>query len=112
MTQTEKLQMVEGGVTPNQTYGYTVPRGAGGWVAGNARLNIPALYFADGSVGVGNAVDPATALPTMLGAGCPGSIVRAESNYMASGAKVQYFDGSNASSAAAWLHPRRWRLSL
>ena len=32
MTQAEKLQMVQGGVTSNLTYGYTVPRGAAGWV--------------------------------------------------------------------------------
>ncbi len=66
MTQAEKLQMVQGGVTSNLTYGYTVPRGAGGWVPGNARLNIPALYLADGSVGVGNGVGPATALPSSI----------------------------------------------
>jgi beta-glucosidase len=66
MTQAEKLQMVQGGVTTNQTYGYTVPRGAGGWVPGITRLNIPTLYLADGSVGVGNSVGPATALPSSI----------------------------------------------
>jgi beta-glucosidase len=66
MTQAEKLQMVQGGVTSNLTYGYTVPRGAGGWVPGIARLNIPALYLADGSVGLGNGVGPATALPSSI----------------------------------------------
>jgi beta-glucosidase len=66
MTQAEKLQMVQGGVTTNNTYGYTVPRGAAGWVPGNTRLAIPELYLADGSVGVGNGVGPATALPSSL----------------------------------------------
>jgi beta-glucosidase len=66
MTQAEKLQMVEGGVTTNNTYGYTVPRGAGGWVPGIPRLNIPDLYFADGSVGVNFGVGPATALPSSI----------------------------------------------
>lgn len=66
MTQAEKLQMVQGGVASNLTYGYTVPRGAAGWVPGNSRLNIPTLYLADGSVGVGNGVGPATALPSSI----------------------------------------------
>jgi len=66
MTQAEKLQLVQGGVTTNNTYGYTVPRGAAGWVPGNTRLAIPELYLADGSVGVGNGVGPATALPSSL----------------------------------------------
>ncbi len=63
MTQAEKLQLVQGGETSANT---TVPRGAAGWVPGIARLGIPALYLADGSVGVGNGVGPATALPSSL----------------------------------------------
>jgi len=66
MTQAEKLQLVQGGVTTNNTYGYTVPRGAAGWVPGIVRLGVPELYLADGSVGVGNGVGPATALPSSL----------------------------------------------
>jgi beta-glucosidase len=66
MTQGEKLQMVQGGVTSNQTYGYTVPRGAGGWMPAISRLNIPALYFADGSTGACIAGGPATALPSSI----------------------------------------------
>ncbi|HKD59149.1 MAG TPA: glycoside hydrolase family 3 C-terminal domain-containing protein [Terracidiphilus sp.] len=67
MTQAEKLQLVQGGVTvPDGNYNYTVPRGAGGWVPGNTRLNIPALYLADGSVGAGNAIGQATALPSSM----------------------------------------------
>ena len=67
MTQAEKLQMVQGGVTSNLTYGYTVPRGAGGWVPNISRLGIPALYLADGSAGAAlNATEPATALPSSI----------------------------------------------
>jgi len=66
MTQADKLQLVQGGVTTNLTYGYTVPRGAGGWVPANTRLGIPALYFGDGSVGVGNSIGLATALPSSI----------------------------------------------
>jgi beta-glucosidase len=67
MTQAEKLAMVMGGVTvPDGVYNYSVPRGAGGWVPGNTRLNIPALYLADGSAGASLAGLPATALPSSL----------------------------------------------
>ena len=66
MTQAEKLLIVQGGVTTNNTGGYTVPRGAAGWVPGIPRLAIPELYLADGSVGVGNGVGQATALPSSL----------------------------------------------
>src|SRR5579863_5878622 len=66
MTQAEKLQMVMGGVTTNLTYGYTVPRGAGGWVPGIPRLGIPTLYLSDGSVGAAYGVGQATVLPSAI----------------------------------------------
>ncbi|MGA2218167.1 MAG: glycoside hydrolase family 3 C-terminal domain-containing protein [Terracidiphilus sp.] len=66
MTQADELQLVQGGVTTNLTYGYTVPRGAAGYVPGIQTLGIPELYLADGSVGVGNGVGPATALPSSI----------------------------------------------
>jgi beta-glucosidase len=66
MTQSDKLQMVMGGVTSNLTYGYTVPQGAGGWVPGIPRLGIPALYISDGSVGVSADAGQATALPSAI----------------------------------------------
>jgi beta-glucosidase len=66
MTQNEKIQMVMGGVKTNLTYGYTVPRGAGGYMPGIPRLGIPELYYEDGSVGLASATDPGTALPSSL----------------------------------------------
>ncbi len=66
MTQAQKLQMVEGGVANDSSFNYSFPRGGAGYVAGIPSLNIPALYIADGSVGVGNGVGPATALPSSI----------------------------------------------
>ena len=66
MTQAQELQMVQGGVTTDLTYGYSVPLGAGGYVPGIPALGIPELYLADGSVGVGNGIGPATALPSSI----------------------------------------------
>src|SRR5450631_3888822 len=65
MTLAEKLQLVHGGAALDWTQ-HTLPRGAAGWISGVPRLNIPDLYFADGSVGVGNSVGPATALPSSI----------------------------------------------
>jgi len=58
MTQQEKLQLVHGAGTTT--------RGAAGWVLGIPRLGIPDLLLADGSVGVGNQVGPATILPSSI----------------------------------------------
>jgi beta-glucosidase len=63
MTEDEKVQLVHGGVTASNP---VTPRGAGGWVPGIPRLNIPDLFLADGSVGVGNGVGQATALPSSI----------------------------------------------
>ncbi len=65
MTQDEKIQLVHGGAALDW-WDYTLPRGGGGWIPGIPRLGIPDLYFADGSVGVGNAVGQATALPSSI----------------------------------------------
>jgi len=65
MTQDEKIQMVHGGADL-QWWNQTLPRGAGGWIPGIPSLGIPDLYFADGSVGVGNGVGQATALPSSI----------------------------------------------
>jgi beta-glucosidase len=58
MTSSEKVQLVHG------TAG--APRGVVGYVPGITRLGIPSLYLADGSVGVGNSVGQATALPSSI----------------------------------------------
>ena len=62
MTQDQKIQLVYGAVTST-----TAPtRGSAGVVQGIPALGIPNLYLADGSVGVGNAVGQATALPSSI----------------------------------------------
>jgi beta-glucosidase len=63
MTLAEKVQLVHGGQTASNS---TIPKGAAGWVPGIPRLSIPDLYLADGSVGVGNGVGHATALPSSI----------------------------------------------
>ena len=65
MTLDEKIQLVHGGAGP-QWWNQTLPRSAGGWIPGIARLGIPDLYFEDGSVGVGQSVGPSTALPSSI----------------------------------------------
>ena len=65
MTLDEKLQLVRGRGGP-VTNIIPLPRGAAGWVQGISRLGIPDLYLVDGSVGVGNGVGPATALPSSI----------------------------------------------
>ena len=65
MTLAEKVQLVHGGAALDWTQ-HTLPRGGAGWIPGIPRLGIPDLYFSDGSVGVGNAVGPATALPSSM----------------------------------------------
>ncbi|MGD0359447.1 MAG: glycoside hydrolase family 3 C-terminal domain-containing protein [Bryobacteraceae bacterium] len=65
MTPDQKIQLVygAGGPVTNQI---ALPRGGAGWVPGIPALGIPDLYLADGSVGVGNSVGQATALPSSL----------------------------------------------
>jgi beta-glucosidase len=63
MTLDEKVQLVHGGVT---TANPTAPGGGAGWVPGIARLSVPTLYLADGSVGAGNGIGQATALPSSI----------------------------------------------
>ncbi|HXY39598.1 MAG TPA: glycoside hydrolase family 3 C-terminal domain-containing protein, partial [Vicinamibacteria bacterium] len=65
MTLDEKLQLVHGGAAADW-WNHTLPHGGAGWVPGIPRLGIPDLYLADGSVGLGNAAGPATALPSSI----------------------------------------------
>jgi uncharacterized protein (TIGR03437 family) len=67
MTQVQKLQLVAGALGP--VTAITSPpngNGAGGWIRGIAALDIPDLYFADGSLGVADGARPATALPSSI----------------------------------------------
>jgi len=74
MTLDEKIQMVHGvGVT-----GHAEPRGGAGYVPGVPRLGIPDLYLADGSVGVGNGVGPATALPSSIASAASWDLTEAD----------------------------------
>jgi len=65
MTLDEKIHMVHGGAALDW-WNHKLPRGAGGWISGIPRLNIPDLYFADGSTGVSQGVGEATALPSSI----------------------------------------------
>ena len=65
MTQTQKLQLVNGAGGP-VTNIWPLPRGAGGYIPGIPALGIPDLYFVDGSLGLADASAPATALPSVL----------------------------------------------
>lgn len=65
MTIDEKIQLVHGGAALDW-WNHTLPRGAGGWIHGIPRLNVPDLYFSDGSTGVSNAACAAIALPSSI----------------------------------------------
>ncbi|HET9930696.1 MAG TPA: glycoside hydrolase family 3 C-terminal domain-containing protein [Polyangiaceae bacterium] len=65
MTRREKIELVHGGAARDWPVN-PPPRGGNGYYQGNSRLHIPALYMADGSVGVGNRTGPATALPSCM----------------------------------------------
>jgi len=65
MTPSQELQLVYGAGGP-VTNDFALPQGGAGYVPGIASLGIPSLYLADGSVGVGNGVGEATALPSSI----------------------------------------------
>ncbi|HXM42619.1 MAG TPA: glycoside hydrolase family 3 C-terminal domain-containing protein [Bryobacteraceae bacterium] len=65
MTPDQEIQLVYGAGGP-VTNNPPLPRGGAGWVPGIPALGIPDLYLADGSVGVGNGVGQATALPSSI----------------------------------------------
>jgi beta-glucosidase len=66
MTIDEKLQLVHGSSPAQWWAGPPLPRGVGSYIPGIPRLGIPALYFADGSVGVSEGVGQATMLPSSI----------------------------------------------
>ncbi len=65
MSLDEKIQLVHGGAALDW-WAHALPRGAGGWIPGISRLNIPDTYFADGSAGLSASVGQATALPSAI----------------------------------------------
>jgi beta-glucosidase len=65
MSRADKLHMVAGGA-PADWYRQPLPRGAQGRISALDCLSVPALYFADGSVGLRDTVGQATALPSSL----------------------------------------------
>ena len=65
MTTGEKVQLVHGS-SPVQWWTQPLPRGVGSYIPGIPRLGIPALYFADGSVGASASVGQATMLPSSM----------------------------------------------
>ena len=102
MTQAQELQLVQGGVTTDLTYGYTVPQGAAGYVPGIPAVGIPELYLADGSVGVGNGVGPATALPSSIASAASWDTTEATKygTVIGTGNAVMMWDLANAQAAA------------
>lgn len=60
MTLDEKVQLVHAGPAAQ------APKGVAVWIPGIPRLGIPDLLMADGSVGVGDSVGQATALPSSI----------------------------------------------
>lgn len=62
MTLDEKIHLLHGALTDFNPG----PLGTAGYIPAVPRLGIPALHFADGSVGVGNQVGQATALPSSI----------------------------------------------
>ncbi|MGB9609354.1 MAG: glycosyl hydrolase, partial [Bryobacteraceae bacterium] len=62
MTLDEKIQLLHGALRDYNPG----PLGTAGYIPGIPRLGIPDLHFADGSLGVGNQVGPATVLPSCI----------------------------------------------
>jgi beta-glucosidase len=83
MTQSEKLQLVHG-VSPQL-------RGAVGYVPGIPRLGIPDQYLVDGSVGVGNKVGQATALPSSIASAASWDLTEAYKYGKVIGAEMRAF---------------------
>src|SRR6185369_473659 len=76
MTLDEKLTLIHGGAATDW-WAHPLPHGAVGWNPAITRLGIPDLYMADGSVGVGNNVGQATALPSAMASAATWDVAQA-----------------------------------
>ncbi len=90
MTQDQEIQLVYGAGGP-VTNDFPLPRGAAGFVPGIPQLGIPNLYLADGSVGVGNAVGQATALPSSLASAASWDVTEAAKYGTVIGAELRAY---------------------
>ncbi len=90
MTQSQKLQLIFGAGGP-VTNNPPLPGGGAGYVPGIPELGIPSLYLADGSVGVGNGVGQATALPSSLASAASWDTVEAAKYGAVIGAELRAY---------------------
>jgi beta-glucosidase len=90
MTLDEKLSMIHGGAALDW-WNHTLPHGAVGWNPAITRLGIPDLYMADGSVGVGNNVGQATALPSSIASAATWDLAQAYKYGQVIGAESRAF---------------------
>jgi beta-glucosidase len=90
LTQDQKIQLVYGAGGP-VTNNPPLPRGGAGFVPGIAALAIPDLYLADGSVGVGNGVGPATALPSSIASAASWDVTEATKYGTVIGAELRAY---------------------
>ena len=90
MTQAQEIQLVYGAGGPD-TDNPPLPRGGAGWVPGIPQLGIPDLYLADGSVGVGNSVGQATALPSSIASAASWDVTEASKYGSVIGAELRAY---------------------
>lgn len=90
MTPAQEIQLVYGAGGP-VTDNPPLPRGGAGWVPGIPALGIPDLYLADGSVGVGNGVGQATALPSSIASAASWDVTEATKYGSVIGAELRAY---------------------
>jgi beta-glucosidase len=90
MTLDEKLTLIHGGAATDW-WNHTLPHGAVGWNPSIPRLGIPDLYMADGSVGIGNNVGQATALPSSIASAATWDLAQAYKYGQVIGAESRAF---------------------
>jgi beta-glucosidase len=90
MNQAQEIQLVYGAGGPD-TDNPPLPRGGAGFVNGIPALGIPNLYLADGSVGVGNAVGQATALPSSIASAASWDVTEATKYGIVIGAELRAY---------------------